>query len=61
MKMKMQIELNAKEHNALNDLAEDELRGMRQQARKLVREGLQLKGKLDADDEDTEDKNGLRI
>ena len=58
MKMKMQIELNAKEHNALNDLAEAELRDMRQQARKLVREGLQDKGRLDTDDANTEENDG---
>ena len=57
MTQKMQITLNAREVNALDELAETELRDIRQQARQLVREGLQLKGKLDADDADTEEKD----
>ena len=56
MTRKMQIDLNAKEHNALVDLAESELRDMRQQARLLVREGLKQKGKLNNDDKEEEDE-----
>ena len=57
MSTKMQITLNAREVNALDELALDELRDIRQQARQLVREGLQQKGKLDADDANTEEKD----
>jgi hypothetical protein len=60
MRLKMQIELNAKEHNARNDLAETELRDMRQQARKLVHEGLQQKGKLEVDVENQTTNNPSR-
>ena len=57
MSTKMQITLNAREVNALDQLALDELRDIRQQARQLVREGLQQKGKLDMDDANTEDSD----
>jgi len=57
MTHKMQITLNAREVNALDELAEAELRDIRQQARKLVREGLQQKGELEADDANTEEKD----
>ncbi len=60
MTHKMQITLNAREVTALDELAIDELRDIRQQARKLVREGLQQKGKLEVDAENETDDNSSR-
>ncbi len=57
MTHKMQITLNAREVNALDELAEAELRDIRQQARQSVREGLRKKGKLEANDAETEDRD----
>ncbi|HJL70320.1 MAG TPA: hypothetical protein QGI30_05565 [Anaerolineales bacterium] len=57
MTHKMQITLNARGVNALDELAEAELRDIRQQARQSVREGLRKKGKLEANDAETEDRD----
>ena len=57
MTHKMQITLDSREVTALDELALDELRDIRQQARQLVREGLQLKGRLDTDDVNTEEND----
>jgi len=57
MTHKMQRTLDSREVTALDELALDELRDIRQQARQLVREGLQLKGRLDTDDVNTEEND----
>jgi hypothetical protein len=43
---KLQLTLTTSEYSALFDLAMDELRSLPDQARYLIREGLQNRGKL---------------